>query len=142
MLSSSKVYSGQEHHYNGANDPYNREAIWFSRYDTNSLLYKHVAKLNKIRKHAISKSNYTAYWAITIYKDDHSLAIRKGYTGAQVVSVYNNNGASAGAYSLTIRGSDFVAGSTIIDVLSCAQVVVASDSSFQARVISGLPLVS
>jgi alpha-amylase len=51
------IYSGQEQHYAGASDPYNREAIWLSGYATNSELYKFITTANQIRKLAISKDS-------------------------------------------------------------------------------------
>jgi alpha-amylase len=48
------VYSGQEQHYGGGNDPANREAIWLSKYSTTAELYKYIATTNKIRKAAIA----------------------------------------------------------------------------------------
>ncbi|KAH9829513.1 Glycoside hydrolase family 13 protein, partial [Teratosphaeria destructans] len=49
------IYEGQEQHYDaegGSSDPYNREAIWLSGYDTAAPLYALVTTLNTIRKHA------------------------------------------------------------------------------------------
>lgn len=51
------VYAGQEQHYSGSNDPYNREPVWWSSYSTSSELYKFIATTNKIRKLAISKDS-------------------------------------------------------------------------------------
>lgn len=51
------IYSGQEQHYAGANDPYNREAIWLSGYATDSELYKFITTANEIRKLAIGKDS-------------------------------------------------------------------------------------
>lgn len=48
------VYAGQEQHYNGGNDPYNREATWLSGYSTTAELYTFIATTNAIRKFAIS----------------------------------------------------------------------------------------
>lgn len=47
------VYAGQEQHYSGGNDPFNRGAIWLSGYKTDSELYKFIAKTNKARNQAI-----------------------------------------------------------------------------------------
>ena len=48
------VYSGQEQHYSGANDPENREAIWLSGYSTTAELYQYIAITNDIRKAAVA----------------------------------------------------------------------------------------
>lgn len=138
------VYSGQEQHLNGGDDPYDREAIWLTGYDTSAELYQMIAKVNQIRKLAISKaSTYTGYWAINVYTDNNNIAMRKGDTGSQIVAVYNNMGSSASSYPLKITGyHDFTAGETVTDVLSCSDVTVASDGTFTVTVTSGLPLVS
>lgn len=47
------IYAGQEQHYAGTGDPYNREATWLSGYDTSSELYQLLAKTNQIRNYAI-----------------------------------------------------------------------------------------
>lgn len=53
------IYAGQEQHYAGGEDPYNREALWLSGYSKDSELYKFISTANKIRKLAISKDpNY------------------------------------------------------------------------------------
>ena len=76
------------------------------------------------------------------YTDDHNLAIRKGYTGNQIVAVYNNMGASASTYTLNLTNTDFVACGTVVEVLSCTQVNVGCDGVLTASVKGGLPLVS
>lgn len=51
------IYQGQEQHYSavgGSNAPYNREAIWLSKYDTEATLYQFIKTLNNIRTYAIS----------------------------------------------------------------------------------------
>lgn len=56
------VYAGQEQHYAGGNDPYNREATWLSGYNTESPLFKLTAKANRLRKKAIADDvNYLTY---------------------------------------------------------------------------------
>lgn len=56
------IYAGQEQHYNGGSDPYNREAVWLSGYDTNKDLYKLIATGNAIRSHAIRQDDgYLSY---------------------------------------------------------------------------------
>lgn len=61
------IYAGQEQHYNGGSDPYNREAVWLSGYNTDSALYKLIAKANAIRSHAINHDDrYLSYKVSTI----------------------------------------------------------------------------
>lgn len=51
------VYAGQEQHYNGGDDPYNREATWLSGYSTTAELYQFIATTNKLRKEVISRDS-------------------------------------------------------------------------------------
>lgn len=50
------IYAGQEQHFSGAKDPNNREALWPSGYNTDSKLYKLIAKANAIRNLAIRQN--------------------------------------------------------------------------------------
>src|SRR5437762_7365731 len=87
------IYEGQEQHYAGGNDPFNREAIWLSSYSTTSTLYRHIASLNQIRNQALYKqSSYLTYKNVPIYQDSSVLAMRKGNNGYQIVTVLNNQG--------------------------------------------------
>lgn len=51
------VYAGQEQHYEGGEDPYNREPVWWSGYSTQSELYQFIAATNKVRKLAIDNDS-------------------------------------------------------------------------------------
>jgi alpha-amylase len=51
------IYAGQEQHYDGENDPYNREPVWWSGYNRNAELYKFIATTNAVRKLAIQKDS-------------------------------------------------------------------------------------
>jgi alpha-amylase len=63
------IYAGQEQHYNGGNDPANREALWLSRYDTSSKLYTFIASTNAIRTFAINNDpEYLTYKVISSYQ--------------------------------------------------------------------------
>ncbi|KAK4197732.1 family 13 putative glycoside hydrolase [Triangularia verruculosa] len=115
------IYQGQEQHYAGTGTPNNREAVWYSGYSTSSELYQWITKLNQIRSHAISQdSNYLTYNAHTIYSDSRTIVLRKGYTGAQVIGVYTNAGASSSVpVTLTSSATGFTPNQALIDVMSC-----------------------
>lgn len=54
------IYEGQEQHYNalgGSSVPYNREAIWYSDYNTEATLYQFIKTLNTIRTYAINAAS-------------------------------------------------------------------------------------
>jgi alpha-amylase len=60
------VYAGQEQHFNGGNDPANREATWTAGYNTSSELYKFIADANAIRR-CIIGGDYE-YLTYKVYK--------------------------------------------------------------------------
>lgn len=47
------IYQGQEQHFSGQNDPFNRERLWTSGYNEDAELYRWIAQLNAVRALAI-----------------------------------------------------------------------------------------
>lgn len=134
---------GQEQHYSGGATPNNREAIWLSGYPTTSTLYTFITTVNSIRSHAIAMdSNYLIYEAYPVYSDTHSIAMRKGYAGYQIVGVFTNVGSSSSA-SVTLTSSDtgFTASQAVVDVLTCTTFTTDSSGSLSITLSSGLPRV-
>jgi alpha-amylase len=136
------IYAGQEQHYSGGNNPWNREATWLSGYDTTAELYTFIAVLNQIRNYAIEWDNgYTTYKTYPIYQDDNNLAIRKGSDESQIVTVLSNVGTDADSYSLTISGTDFTAGEVLTELISCTNVTVDDSGDVEVTMSGGLPSV-
>ncbi|GKZ49815.1 hypothetical protein AbraIFM66951_002523 [Aspergillus brasiliensis] len=134
------IYAGQEQHYSGGNDPYNREATWLSGYKTTSELYTHIAASNKIRTHAIKQdSGYLTYKNYPIYQDTSTLAMRKGYNGTQTITVLSNLGASGSSYTLSLPGTGYTAGQKITEIYTCTNLTVNSNGSVPVPMKSGLP---
>lgn len=142
MLTYPAVYAGQEQHYSGGPSPLSREALWLSKYNQTTPLYRHIASLNKIRHYAISQgTNYTAYKNYVIYSDDNTLAMRKGYDGSQTVTVLSNLGTDGPSYVLNLTGTGFPAGAKLIDLLNCNIATVDTDGNVALAMQSGLPRV-
>ncbi|KAJ5893616.1 hypothetical protein N7495_005307 [Penicillium taxi] len=136
------IYAGQEQHYNGAGDPYNREATWLSEYSTTAELYEYIATTNKIRKLAISTdSSYLASQNTPFSQDDHTIAMSKGSSGSQVITVLSNAGASGSSYSLTLSGSGYSSGTKLMELHTCTSVTVDSNGDIAVPMASGLPRV-
>jgi len=136
------IYQGQEHQYAGGATPNNREAVWFSGYSTNSELYKWITKLNQIRSRAIADDpRYLTYNAFPIYSDSRSVAVRKGYTGSQVVGVYTNAGSSSSSVTVTLSSSatGFEANQRLVDVMSCSTLTADSSGGISVTLNGGLP---
>ena len=139
------VYEGQEQHYSGATDPYDREAIWLSGYDTTSAFYTYIAKVNQVRNHAIyANSSYLDYQAWPIYTDDSTIVMRKGFDSeSEVMSVFTNSGSSSGTSTVTISDNvGFDAGSTVTEILGCTNVTVGGDGSLSVSMGAGQPKAS
>ncbi|KAL8800036.1 MAG: hypothetical protein Q9200_007373 [Gallowayella weberi] len=131
------IYSGQEHHLAGGNDPYNRESIWQQGYHTDTILYKFIKRLHRIRKHAMATLSRNPLAEI-LYTDHKTVVLRKG----SVVTLYTNRGASSAAFRLRIGSTGFAANSSVMEVLStCRTVRVAGDGYLDVVVREGSPMV-
>ncbi|KAK5123434.1 hypothetical protein LTR08_006449 [Meristemomyces frigidus] len=134
------IYEGQEQHYNalgGSSDPYNREAIWFSKYNQTAPLYTLVATLNKIRKQASNDdSTYLTYQNYPIYTDTTTIAMRKG----KMVTVLSNKGAAGASYTQSIA-SGYASGTKVTELLTCATLTAGSSGKLTVPMASGQPRV-
>ena len=129
------VYEGQEQHFNGGNDPNNREAVWLSQYSTTAPLYTHVQTMNKIRKNAIKDdSTFLTYEAYPMYTDTTTIIMRKG----KLVSVLTNKGTSGASYSQTYAVG-YSAGQKITELLTCATLTATSSGGLLVPMGAGAP---
>ncbi|KAL2128834.1 hypothetical protein VTI74DRAFT_8580 [Chaetomium olivicolor] len=137
------IYQGQEQHYAGGSTPNNREALWASGYSTGSEVYKWITKLNQIRTQAIAQSNaYLSYKSYPIYSDNHSIAMRKGSPGYQVVGVFTNVGSSSSAtVALASAATGFEGNQALVDVMSCTAYTTDSSGSISVTLDRGVPRV-
>ena len=134
------LYQGQEQHYDargGANDPYNREALWFYGYNTDSQLYKLVANLNQARKNAIRNDpSFLTTKANPIYTDATTIAVKKG----KLMTVLSNKGSSGSNYTQPIR-SYYQSGSSVTELLSCTKYTSDGGSYINVPMSAGMPRV-
>ncbi|TGO70316.1 hypothetical protein BELL_0731g00020 [Botrytis elliptica] len=136
------IYQGQEQHFHGATDPYDREPIWPTGYDTSSPLYVLVKQLNAIRSLAIARSDtYATDQTQIAYSDPHNTAFRKGDGKCMTLMVLNNIGESAEDYTVEMKNVGFEAGLIVTDVLSCRNVMVDEYGGMNVPFVSGLPSV-
>ncbi|OQE16168.1 hypothetical protein PENSTE_c025G06334 [Penicillium steckii] len=155
------VYAGQEQHYSGKDDPANREATWLSGYSTSAELYKHISTTNKIRKLAASSdSSYITSRVIIVsskldkpkgltnsmqntpfYQDSHTIAMKKGSSGSQVITVLSNYGSSGSSYTLTLGSSGYSSGTELMEMYTCTTATVDSSGNIPVPMVSGLPRV-
>ncbi|KAL4808944.1 glycoside hydrolase superfamily [Aspergillus unguis] len=114
------IYQGQEQHFSGTGDPYNREPIWPSAYNTSSPLYTVIRTLNAIRKHAtrLDPDNYPHYNTFPVFRGWYEMGFRKGRDGQQIVMVLSTKGSHGDAYTITMADA-FQSSIVVRDVLSC-----------------------
>ncbi|KAL4919235.1 glycoside hydrolase superfamily [Aspergillus aurantiobrunneus] len=136
------VYAGQEQHYEGGEDPYNREPVWWSGYSTQSELYQFIAATNKIRKLAIENdSNYVTSRNAPFYSDSHHIAMRKGSQGSQVITLLSNYGSSGSSYTFDLSNHGYSSGSRVVELYTCSSLQVDSNGNIPVPMTSGLPRV-
>ncbi|KAJ5937057.1 hypothetical protein N7466_003507 [Penicillium verhagenii] len=136
------IYAGQEQHYDGGNDPDNREATWLSGYLTTAELYEWIASTNKIRNLAISADSiYITTINDAFYQDSNTLAMKKGSSTSPVITVLSNKGASGSSYTLTLSGSGYSSGAVLTELYTCTSVTVDSSGDIAVPMVSGLPRV-
>ncbi|KAF2439471.1 glycoside hydrolase family 13 protein [Karstenula rhodostoma CBS 690.94] len=147
------VYQGQEQHYAGGDDPWCREALWSSKFDTTSPLYKHTALLNHIRNHVIAhgssrfrnhyghvvaeSSTYLGYQTRVLAYTATELQLRKG----AIRMVLSNQGEHAPTWTLKTQGMEFGKGKAVLDVLRCARYAVDGNGEIDVNMRSGEPVV-
>lgn len=135
------AYAGQEQRYTGADDPYNREAIWLSGYSETSDFYRFFASLNQVRNVAIAvEQNYLTYKALIIHSDSSVIAMRKGEQNPMTI-VVNNQGSGGGSYTLSLGNTGYTSGEAVVEILSCTTVIVDSDGNLPVPMNQGAPKV-
>ncbi|KAJ5532150.1 hypothetical protein N7494_008702 [Penicillium frequentans] len=147
------LYYGEEQHLSGGFNPVNREALWLTKYSMNSTsLPLLVQSLNRIRSYASgdgekfivapkSGTDYLSYLSVPIYKSNNILAMRKGFTGNQVVSVVSNLGAKPATKATTkiklgSDGTGFSSGQNVTELLSCKTFVTDSSGNINVDLSS------
>ncbi|KAI3394402.1 hypothetical protein diail_2814 [Diaporthe ilicicola] len=141
------IYQGQEQHFSGQNDPWNRERLWTSGYNEDAELYRWIARLNAARALAIDadpsfvssqaetvwppqvpppgsatggSSNSTANSnssTTTTALTNHHIAVKKG----SLVSVLTNVGVGGDKLDVVLprNATKYKPGGVYIDLLSC-----------------------
>jgi alpha-amylase len=137
------LYQGQEQHYaaygnqGSGSDPYNREALWFSNYNTQSALYLLISQLNAARKNAIrDDGSYLSYKNWPIYHDTTTIAMRKG----KMVTVLSNKGSSGATYTQQIPAG-YGANTQVTELLTCSTLTADGNGNINVPMGGGAPRV-
>ncbi|KAJ5404568.1 hypothetical protein N7509_004439 [Penicillium cosmopolitanum] len=135
------IYQGQEQHLKGAGTPLNRQALWLSEYDTDSVLYKLISKLNAIKSHAQRiDNNYIHTESRAVFEGGSELAFVKGIEGLQVLMLLSSQGKSGKPYDLSLPFS-FNAGTQVTEVLNCKNYTVDNQGELKLDMDAGEPRV-
>ena len=135
------IYQGQEQHLTGATTPQNREALWLTGYNNETVLYKLIANLNAIRKHAYKLDNeYVTLPTHTVYQGSSELAFSKGVEGHQVVMVLSTQGTKSSPYDLNLPVT-YNAGTAVTEVLNCKSYMVNGNGLLTVDMNKGEPRV-
>ncbi|KAL5596864.1 hypothetical protein BROUX41_006452 [Berkeleyomyces rouxiae] len=134
------IYQGQEQGFTGSGIPANRAPVWTSL-NTGNERYAWIATLNKIRQALIANDDqYTVYQAVPFQPSTTSIALRKGQSGKQAISVFTSGG-SGSSNSVTLSGSStgYTANQALVELVSCTEITVALDASITTALSGGLP---
>lgn len=68
--------------------------------------------------------------------------MRKGsVAGSQVITVLSNKGSSGSSYTLSLSGTGYSAGATLVEMYTCTTLTVDSSGNLAVPMVSGLPRV-
>lgn len=136
------IYQGQEQHFSGQNDPFNRERLWTSGYNEDSELYRWIAQLNAVRALVIDTDpTFVSSQADTVWPPqapsagnttsggnsttstpttaltNHHMAIKKG----SLITVLTNVGVGGDKLDVVLprNATRYKPGGVYVDLLSC-----------------------
>ncbi|RDW69853.1 hypothetical protein BP6252_08873 [Coleophoma cylindrospora] len=136
------IYQGQEQHFSGGTDPYNREALWLSKYHTHSELYQTIKNLNLIRAVATNQSStFLTSTTTTVYSDDNTVVFGKGESDHMVLTVVSNLGRHAKEATITIPAAGLPKNIQVTDVVNCHSVDVDANGGLEIKIKQGRPMV-
>ncbi|KAG1868733.1 glycoside hydrolase family 13 protein [Suillus tomentosus] len=130
------VYYGQEQGFSGNTDPYNREAMWPSKY-ANSTTYQLITTLNQFRNFLVNNTQWATTPTQVLTTSPYGIATLKG----DCVSIMTNIGSPPQNISIPVY-TPYLASASLTNVLTCEQWPVGSNGTINAQYsLGGVPLV-
>ncbi|KAG2048742.1 glycoside hydrolase family 13 protein [Suillus hirtellus] len=130
------VYYGQEQGFSGNTDPYNREAMWPSKY-ANSTTYQLMTTLNQFRNFLVNNTQWATTPTQVLTTSPYGIATLKG----DCVSIMTNIGSPPQNISIPVY-TPYLASASLTNVLTCEQWPVGSNGTINAQYsLGGVPLV-
>jgi len=74
-----------------------------------------------------------------IYNDKHTIALRKGLDGSQIITVVTNFGETSDTQIFNINGTGLANGEKVMEILTCTEQTALSDGSLDVKIVNGLP---
>jgi alpha-amylase len=131
------VYAGQEQAFSGPGDPYNREALWPSKYD-NSSAYQLIATLNRLRNFLVSKTDWLTHETQILTSGEHGVGMSKG----MVVTVLTNIGSPPAMGIHIAVKTPYPSSTAMTNIFTCKQWVVGASGSIDVEYsLGGVPVV-
>jgi glycosidase len=120
------IYYGTEQQFDGGNDPFNREDMWKSGFDTENETFEHIQTLIQIRKDLapLRRGDLQVRWSTTRTGDEQDagiFAFERSYEGETVLVVLNAHDDKASRTTATAVGggdmqTSFAEGTTLTNV--------------------------
>lgn len=132
------AYYGQEQAYTGLTDPYNREPLWTSGYDTTNPYYTIMKTLNGVRKNAIAQDATFLTTATSVLQHDVDyLCMKKG----DLLSCLFNDGIYGSNATLSIPLTGYPANTKLVEVLTQNQTTTDASGALSFKRSSGAPMI-
>ncbi|KAK9237362.1 alpha-amylase [Lipomyces kononenkoae] len=132
------IYYGFEQRFDGGYDPINRETMWTSGYNTSAPLYNYLGRLNAIRKYAASIAGKEVFYSedtVFLSSGVSHMAMQRG----PLVIVLTNVGQHIADTDYAVNDSQFSAGDSLTDLVSCDEVKVRTNGGFTSPSNGGKP---
>ncbi|KAG2080264.1 glycoside hydrolase family 13 protein [Suillus cothurnatus] len=130
------VYYGQEQSFSGNSDPYNREAMWPSKY-ANTTTYQLMTTLNQFRNFLVNNTQWATTPTQVLTTSPYGIATLKG----DCVSIMTNIGSPPQNISIPVY-TPYSASTSLTNILTCRQWPVGSNGTIDAQYsLGGVPLV-
>jgi glycosidase len=140
------IYYGTEQQFEGGNDPFNREDLWPSGYDTENETFKHIKHLISLRKQLapLRRGDMQIRWSTTRTGDEEDagiFAFERTYEGETVLVVLNvhDDNASQTSFQGSSMQTSFSQGTVLANVFEDEdsandQVTVGADGKLNVEI--------
>jgi len=123
------IYYGTEQGFRGGGDPENREVLWTTGFNKNSVLYKFISTLNAFRKNVTIWNNPQ----IQRYADDRFYAFTRG----KILVCLTNGGSNAGTLNRSITYHPYTDGTKLCNLFYPSDCVTVTKGAIPITLLHG-----